>query len=256
MRFNRNASAHASNMSGTTKRRGRQQEIREFDSYLHTCQQNLIAMTTTPAAFESVLLSLADHKVESALDVGCGIGQMLYPFVALRNAFGVGLDSSAQACRAGTDFYARYAPSARIRFVYGHAETLPFPDACFDVVNCGLALPYMNNSEVLSEIARVLRPHGVLFLSTHHLRYYLGDLWRGFRSGSLLQVAHAARALGVGAIYHATGRQPSVRLLGNETFQTRWLLQRELERRGLMVDHERDDSRPQAPAFVISKLAG
>ena len=243
-------------MPGVMKHSVRQKELREFEAYLQTCEQNLIDTIAKPAAFESVLQSVADHRVEAALDVGCGIGQMLYPFVAMKAAFGVGVDSSVQACQAGSEFYARYAPSARIRFVYGKAETLPFPDDSFDVVTCGLALPYVNNSRVLSEIARVLRPGGILFLSVHHLRYYLGDMWRGFTEGTVLQMAHAARALGAGAIYHGTGRQPSGRLLGTETFQTRWLLQRELKRRGLRLDRECDDSRSEAPAFVISKIAG
>ncbi len=65
---------------------------------------------------------------------------MLYPFVALKGAFGVGLDPTAQACRMGREFYAEHVPAARVQFIYGTAEELPFPSSSFDVVNCGLAL--------------------------------------------------------------------------------------------------------------------
>ena len=66
-------------------------------------------------------------------------------------------------------------------------------------------------------------------------------------------MVHAGRVLAVGAIYHLTGSQPDTRLIGNETFQTRWLLRRELSRRGFDIERERPDSNPRTPAFIISK---
>src|SRR6266516_4853014 len=228
-------------------------EAEEFDSYLCTARQNLIAAMKEPTHFQPFLETVADLKVERVLDVGCGIGQMLYPFVALKGAFGVGLDPTHQACRMGRDFYATHAPSARVRFIYGKAEALPVESASFDVVNCGLALPYMDNARAIDEIGRVLRPGGILLLKIHHARYYLRDLWQGLMSRRLLSMVHAGRVLAVGAIYHLSERQTDTRLLGNETFQTRWLLRRELSRSGLKIERERPDGSSRAPAFVISK---
>jgi SAM-dependent methyltransferase len=230
-----------------------QKEAEEFDSYLCVARQGLIAAMNEPARFQPFLDTVADRKVERVLDVGCGVGQMLYPFVALRGAFGVGLDPTHQACRMGQDFYATHAPAARVKFIYGTAEALPFESASFDVVNCGLALPYMDNARAIEEIERVLRPGGILLLKIHHARYYLRDLWQGLMSGRLLSMVHAARVLTVGTIYHLTGRQTDTRLFGNETFQTKWLLRRELSRRGLNIERERLDTSPRTPAFVISK---
>ncbi len=99
----------------------------------------------------------------------------------------------------------------------------------------------------------MLRPGGVFLLRIHHARYYLRDLWRGLTGRRLLSLIHAGRVLAVGAIYHLTGRQTHTRLFGNETFQTRWLLGRELSERGLNLKAERSDSNPQTPAFVIYK---
>jgi SAM-dependent methyltransferase len=230
-----------------------QKEAEEFDSYLRIARKNLIAAMNEPTSFQPFLQTVADLNLERVLDVGCGMGQMLYPFVAFRGAFGVGIDPTYQACSMGQDFYATHAPTARVRFIYGTAESLPFESASFDVVQCGLALPYMDNARAIDEIARVLRPGGVLLLKIHHARYYLGDLWRGLLSRRLLTMVHASRVLAVGAIYHLTGRQTDTRLLGNETFQTRWLLRRELSRRGLNIERERIDTSPRTPAFVISK---
>lgn len=228
-------------------------EAEEFDSYLRVAWQDLIVAMNEPARFQPILDTVSDLSVERVLDVGCGVGQMLYPFVVFKGAFGVGLDPTYQACRLGHEFYATHAASARVKFIYGKAEALPFESGSFDVVNCGLALPYMDNARAIDEIGRVLRPGGILLLKIHHARYYLRDFWESLMSRKLLSMVHAGRVLAVGAIYHLTERQTNTRLLGNETFQTRWLLRRELSRCGLNIERERSDTSPRAPAFVISK---
>jgi SAM-dependent methyltransferase len=230
------------------------QEARQFDSYLRSSRQGLLdAMREPEVRFQTYLEAVASHSVERVLDVGCGIGQALYPFVALKGASGVGLDPTPQACQMGQDFYAEHVPAARVQFVCGVAEELPFPSSSFDVVNCGLALPYMNNARALEEIARVLRPGGIFLLRIHHARYYLRDLRQSMFARRLFQMIHAGRVLAVGAIYHLTGRQTNTRLFGSETFQTRWLLNRELSRRGLKLKAERPDTNPLTPAFLIHK---
>lgn len=231
----------------------KQKEATEFDAYLRAARDGLLESMTQPQRFQPLLDIVAKIEMDRVLDIGCGMGQMLYPFTALRGAFGVGLDAAPQACHAGRDFYSASIPSARVTFIHGNAEQLPFPEDSFDVVNCGLALPYMDNSRVLDEVARVLRPGGVFLLRIHHLRYYLHDFWQSLTSHRLLSMVHAGRVLAVGGIYHVTGKQTDSRLLGKETFQTRWLLRRELARRGLAVRTERADSTPQAPAFVIAR---
>lgn len=223
------------------------------DSYFDVVRQTLINSIGQPESFQPFLETVADLRVERVLDVGCGMGQMLYPFVAFKGAIGVGIDPNPQACRLGHDFYAEQALSDRVRFITGKGEELPLESASFDVVNCGLALPYMNNARALDEIGRVLRPGGILLLRIHHTRYYLRDFWQGLLSRKLLAMVHAGRVLVVGTIYQMTDRQTSTRLLGNETFQTRSLLRRELTRRGLSIERERHDTTSLAPAFVISK---
>jgi ubiquinone/menaquinone biosynthesis C-methylase UbiE len=231
----------------------KQIEAAEYEAYLSCARARLLEAMTDPQRFDPLLEAVAGIKIDRVLDVGCGMGQMLYPFMKFRQAFGVGLDAEPRACEIGREFYSAHVPSARVTFIHGSAERVPFPTASFDVVNCGLALPYMDNSRVLDEVARVLRPGGVFLLRIHHLRYYLHDFWQSLTARRLLSMIHAARVLAVGGIYHAIGKQTDTRLLGKETFQTRWLLRRELARRGFAVRSERPDSSPQAPAFVITK---
>jgi ubiquinone/menaquinone biosynthesis C-methylase UbiE len=116
------------------------------------------------------LEALGGARVERVLDVGCGAGQELLPFVQGRGAVGVGVDVAPETGRAGRELFDARAPSARVAFVRAAAEALPFAAGSFDVVVCRLALPYTDNARALSEMSRVLRAGGVLILKIHHAR--------------------------------------------------------------------------------------
>jgi SAM-dependent methyltransferase len=140
-----------------------------------------------------------------------------------------------------------------VAFVRGAGEELPFADGAFDAVICRIALPYMDNARALSEMDRVLGPSGQLFLKIHHAVFYLDEARRAVRAADVRSLVHAARVLAAGAWYHASGRQPGGRLLGSETFQSRWLLRRELLRLGLTIRGEMPDSARDAPSYVIGR---
>jgi len=199
------------------------------------------------------LEAVGDAPVSRVLDVGCGAGQELLPFVRERGAAGVGVDNSPDAGRAARSLFAEHAPGARVAFLRAEAEALPFAPGTFDVVVCRLALPYMNNARSLSEMARVLREGGVLLLKIHHPRYYLGEAARAVASLSPLSFVHAARVLAAGTLYRVTGRQPRSPLISAETFQTEAMLRRELVRVGLKLRREMPDSNPSTPSYVIEK---
>lgn len=193
--------------------------------------------------------------VSRVLDVGCGAGQELLPFVTEKNALGVGIDLSPEVGRAGRELFAAHAPAGKVSFVRAIAEGLPFTDESFEVAVCRVALPYMDNRRALQEVARVLRPGGVLLLKIHSARYYLRKLRDGLLALKPLSMLHAARVLVAGAIYHVTKHQPRRRFPSPETFQSVWLLRRELARCGLRIDRKLNGSNAATPSFVIIKRA-
>ena len=226
--------------------------IEDEDYYLAVRDNFLRDISRVSADIDQILKDIGALEIARVLDVGCGIGQALFPIAVRTGGFGVGIDLSVLGLRMGREFYAAHLPDARIEFISAGAESLPFAPESFDLVNCGLALPYMRNGQAIGEVARVLRPGGVFLLRIHHARYYLQRLWQGFSSGQLLPIIHGGRVLTAGLLYHLTSRQPRSKLL-NETYQTRWLLKSELNKHRLVIEREQTDTNPITPAFVIRK---
>ena len=191
--------------------------------------------------------------VDRVLDIGCGAGQEMLPFLAGRTALGVGIDISLEAGHAGRELFREHPVPGHIAFLRAGAESLPFSSAAFDVVICRLALPYTDNRAALAEIARVLRPGGAFVLKFHHARYYTSKLSDAISTRRLKPAIHACRVLTAGMVYYLTGRQHRNRILGAETFQTRALLRRELARHGLTIERELPDSVPAAPSLLIRR---
>lgn len=95
------------------------------------------------------------------LDLGCGPGATLS---RLREAdlCAVGLDASSLFAAEA----AAIAPALQ-----GRGQALPFRDGCLDGVFCECVLSASGDAEAcLTEIARVLRPGGMLMLSDLYLR--------------------------------------------------------------------------------------
>lgn len=224
----------------------------EDEGYYQITRENLLRELDDELYVRETLANVASLKVERVLDVGCGIGQALFPLAVCQGALGVGIDISPMGLRMGREFYAAHRPEAVIQFVHARAEFLPFAAESFDLVHCGLALPYMDNARTIAEVSRVLRPGGMFLLKIHHALYYLRELWQGLMRRDLLSVIHGGRVLTAGTLYHLMQRQPRAKLL-NESFQTRWLLERELNKHGLSIEREQTKTNPQTPAFVIYK---
>jgi len=206
-----------------------------------------------PARFDDALNIAAERPIARILDIGCGAGQELRPYTRHGRALGVGIDLSSEVGRVGREMFAREEPRARVVFARAAAEKLPFGASSFDVLICRLALPYTDNAAALAEMARVLRPGGTLVLKIHHARYYVGKFQAAVKTRRWKSAIHSCRVLVAGAIYHALGSQPRGRITGPETFQTLWLLKRELARRDLEIERLLTDSVPAAPNLVVRK---
>ncbi|HXR28134.1 MAG TPA: class I SAM-dependent methyltransferase [Solirubrobacteraceae bacterium] len=98
---------------------------------------------------------------ERALDVGCAEGR----FAAELAGAGlqvVGIDVAAEPLRRARERH----PELELELVDGEAPW-PLPDASFDVVWAGEVIEHVADTAAwLSEVRRVLRPHGRLLLST------------------------------------------------------------------------------------------
>jgi len=103
------------------------------------------------------------------LDAGCGVGygaEMLAEAGASRI---VGLDIAAEAVQD-----AILRTNSIAEFVVGDLERLPFTPCSFDVVVCFEVIEHVHRGELaLDELRRVLRPGGVLIVSSPNRNVYL-----------------------------------------------------------------------------------
>lgn len=208
-----------------------------------------------PERARATLEAVSELNVTRVLDLACGAGQELLPFVSRKGTLAVGLDISPEIGRAGPELISLMKPEAKVFFVRGAAEALPFPSGSFDVVICRVALPYMKNVDAIAEIARALRPSGVLLLKYHHLFYYLLKLWRAKLTRDQPSSAYAKHVLVEGTKYLVTGKQPTPWYDISETYQTRWTLQKKLTPHGLAIRRKMPDSSYCTPSYLITKRA-
>jgi len=187
--------------------------------------------------------------VKRVLDIGCGAGQELYPYLG-SEVIAVGVDIAPDV-----GLFVRSHPvpcpvaGRDPVFVRAAAERLPFFSNQFDVIVCRVVLSAVDNKRVLTEMARVLSKNGIVVLRVQAVGYYFQKILMGLRRGSPRAVLGAIRTLITGAAYHVIG----VQVGGFETFQTRWLLQRELNRLGLTIESTTSNSVSATPTYVIAR---
>ena len=128
------------------------------------------------AAYESVVnaieeLGLRDGRL---LDIGAGRGEMLRAATA-RGWKAVGLEPSSNFARFAREYSGAEVVEAKL-------EDRPFESESFDVVTLGAVLEHVFNPvELLTEINRVLRPGGMLWLDVPNEAgafYRLGNVYQ------------------------------------------------------------------------------
>jgi len=181
------------------------------------------------------------------LDLGCGRGKPL----DLRGVFPsdqvVGLDLDLESIKAAKSRYPERT------FVCGRGEDLRFLRAnAFDRVVCNVALPYMNISQTLRQIHRILRPGGTLWASVHTFSFTASELKDcGFRPKS---AAFRTFVMLNGAYFHLTGKVLS--LAGKcESTQTRRGMTRALQSAGFCDVHSEIVREKQKRLFVHATKA-
>ncbi|MFI4952889.1 MAG: methyltransferase domain-containing protein [Burkholderiales bacterium] len=104
------------------------------------------------------------------LDAACGEGYGT-ALLATAAAEAVGVDIDADAIRHAQSTYG----TERLRFVEGSCARLPLPDASFDVVVSFETIEHLDAADqprMLAELARVLKPAGLLVISSPNKRVY------------------------------------------------------------------------------------
>jgi SAM-dependent methyltransferase len=99
----------------------------------------------------------------SVLDVGCGTGYGTAVMAAAGAARCTGVDVAEEAVAQARE---RFGADG-VEFVRGDATALPFGDAEFDLVTCFEVIEHVGEQRaVIAELARVLRPGGVMLISS------------------------------------------------------------------------------------------
>jgi SAM-dependent methyltransferase len=117
---------------------------------------------------ESVLHLLPDDlEGKDAIELGCGTGYVS-AWLARRGARPVGIDNSPNQLATARAFQAEFG--IEFPLLLGNAETVPYPDASFDLAisEYGAAL-WADPYAWIPEAARLLRPGGQLILLTNGL---------------------------------------------------------------------------------------
>ena len=226
-----------------------------LDSYSEYANAALENYERRDAASRYLLYeAVKDLNIERVLDVGCGAGQELFPFLEKSEAFCVGIDIAKEIGKITNEVFAQKDFSDRAKFVRSKGEFLPFADESFDVVLCRVALPYMNNRQTIAEVARILKPNGVFLLKTHAPPFYSAMLKKRLKTFNPKQIAYPLICV-AGSIFHLfSGKQLEKGFWqGKEIFQTRRFLEKEFAKNGLEIKTELSDTNPLSPSFLIVK---
>lgn len=129
---------------------------------------NLLRSSLNPVRFGYLRECVEEHGLEPggsrALDVGCG-GGLLAEEVARLGFRVTGVDPSGPSLATAREHAA--SEGLEIEYVEGVGESLPVPDASFDLAYCCDVLEHVADvPAVLREIRRALKPDGLFVYDT------------------------------------------------------------------------------------------
>jgi ubiquinone/menaquinone biosynthesis C-methylase UbiE len=118
-------------------------------------------------ADRTAIRALLPREGGRLIEVGAGFGRLVDEYAGYRDV--VLFDSSKALLDAGRE---RLGGDPRIQFVEGDAHRMPFDDASFDAIVCvRVAHHFPDAPRIVAELARILRPGGVLVLEFANKRH-------------------------------------------------------------------------------------
>ncbi len=133
------------------------------------------------------LVEKVNCRDKEVIDVGCGTG--ILSLIALKKGPArmtcVDMSKSMlEKCKA--KIIAEGYSDELIQFHEAEAETLPFDDNCYDVVLSSMVLGMIPNQQAtITELVRVLRPNGIIALSTHGPGHYMEAIGAGLKVATM-----------------------------------------------------------------------
>ena len=131
-----------------------------FNNQAPTYDNDIIAQHAR-SLYPIILERLSEISYQTALDLGCGTGEIIKLILqqdSRKSLYGIDLsDKMLEIARS------KLGKAATL--ILGDSEQLPFADDFFDVIYCNDSFhhyPAPNN--VLSEVHRVLKPHGTFIM--------------------------------------------------------------------------------------------
>lgn len=225
----------------------------KYESYNSYAEVEWNLFSPETSRYQALLRETEGIAIGNVLDIGCGAGQEMMPFVA-NGAIGFGLDVAAEVGQVGRKKYGEAGYGSSVNFLRSSGDSLPFKDESFDVLICRGAIMFMKSADALAEFARVMKKGGVLFLMIQAPPYYWWKLRKGLSDFNLMSSVHAGRVLVNGGFYGITGKQIRNKLTaGGEMYLTREGVKRKIESLGLRIAGEMPCTNEQTPSLIIRK---
>lgn len=125
------------------------------------------------------LTELGFVNLNNVLDLGCGYGQWTRVLSSLnKNAYGI--DMNENRIEISKNLFKNEISVSNLYFSQQNATKTSFPDEHFDAIFCYGVFMFLNPSESLSEIKRILKPEGLLYVATNSSGWWVYLIIKNF----------------------------------------------------------------------------
>ncbi len=109
---------------------------------------------TIPDSACNIVMSYLEHKPNQIVDLGCGTGLSTLAWIGKCDNI-IGIDPNAEMLSIAKK------KSNNISFINTYSNNTNLPDNSTDIVICSQSFHWMNPTDTLAEVNRILKPNGV-----------------------------------------------------------------------------------------------